>query len=104
MTKTYDLSYDRTDSVHVDNERRDAHDLPEGIHRRLCFDAGVSPGRALAAVRRRIFTASTLEHDTSPAAPCTCSDFPGILGWRVGHRVVGSDRCFGWRRLLDQGA
>src|SRR4029077_18067747 len=85
------------------NERRDANDVPESIHRWLCFHAGVSPGLAVAAVHGGIFTASTLVHGARPAAQCTCSDFPGILGWRVGHRVVGSDPCFARRRLLDEG-
>ncbi len=34
----------------------------------------------MAAVRGRIFAASTLEHDAGPAAQYACSDFPGILG------------------------
>src|SRR5713226_10316422 len=66
------------------NERRDAHELPERIHHRLCFHPGVSPGLGLAAVRGRIFPASTLEHGASPAAQYTRGDFPGILGRRVG--------------------
>jgi len=49
------------------------------------------------------FAASALEHDAGPPTSCTSSNFPRILGWRVGHRVVVSDRCFRWQRLLDKG-